>query len=352
MPARDLLLDEEPDHLALVGRLHLLGHDHLDPAVGARPSRAPRARPRPRCGRSRRSRRARLLGGLEQRVHRGRAVVRVVGVHVQVHVDEVAPRSRLRTAALPFGCGGARRRPRRGPRTRRRPGSTPARRARRRSGSRSRSASAGVATQPLELRRQRHRVARLEQQPELALVEHLLVLGEARGHRHGAPGQRAQQQLGGGAVPVEAATAMVGARRGAAPPSRRRGRRSARGRAAGAERRRRPAPPDRAARRSPASRARSGSLRSARRNSRSAPRSSSAENTISGGPSAALRAAGQVGAGPDHPVGAGEEALHHVARGGEAGGAPVEAPEQPLHERTRHLGRDERARWRSGRCPC
>ena len=31
-PALDLLLEEEPDHLALVGGLHLLGDDHLDPA--------------------------------------------------------------------------------------------------------------------------------------------------------------------------------------------------------------------------------------------------------------------------------------------------------------------------------
>ena len=50
-PARDLLLEEEADHLPLLGGLHLLADDHLDVAHLARRSGAPRARRRPRCGR-------------------------------------------------------------------------------------------------------------------------------------------------------------------------------------------------------------------------------------------------------------------------------------------------------------
>src|SRR5690242_14687348 len=32
-PARDLLAEEEPDHLALIGRLHFLAWDHDEPAT-------------------------------------------------------------------------------------------------------------------------------------------------------------------------------------------------------------------------------------------------------------------------------------------------------------------------------
>ena len=191
-PARDLLLDEEPDHLALVGGLDLLGHDHLDP-VGAlaRLERArdlvvvgdrDRAEPDPR-------------GGVEQRVHRRGAVRRVVGVHVQVDVDEVALGSALAAApVLPL----------------------PWRRAAISSNSASNSSATrdhsssgwaaamrgpkprdqlGPGDQPLELGGERERVARLEQQAELALAQRLLVLGQARHHRHGAAGQRAQHEL-------------------------------------------------------------------------------------------------------------------------------------------------------------
>ena len=72
-PARDLLLEEQADHLALVRGLDLLGHDDLD---AARPCRAPPGRRRSRCGRSSRSRPgpARLRGG-EQHLDRGGAVV-------------------------------------------------------------------------------------------------------------------------------------------------------------------------------------------------------------------------------------------------------------------------------------
>ena len=126
-PARDLLLDEEADHLALVGGLHLLGHDHLDP-VGplARLERAGDLvvvgdRDRAQAG---------ALGGVEQRVHGRGAVRRVVGVHVQVHVHEVAllePLAKLR-ACRPV-VAARRRSRRRAPRSARLCGPTRARRA-------------------------------------------------------------------------------------------------------------------------------------------------------------------------------------------------------------------------------
>ena len=69
-PARDLLLDEQADHLALLGRLDLLADDHLH-AVAGRLRRAPRARPRSRCGRSRRSLRGRVRGRSRAAPRRG-----------------------------------------------------------------------------------------------------------------------------------------------------------------------------------------------------------------------------------------------------------------------------------------
>jgi len=86
-PPRDLLLDEQPDDLALICRLDLLADDHGDPfglsasRVGARDlvvvgdrDRAQAASPR--------------LG--QQHLDRRRAVVGVVGVHVHVDVDHAA----------------------------------------------------------------------------------------------------------------------------------------------------------------------------------------------------------------------------------------------------------------------
>ena len=99
-PPRDLLLQEQPDHLALLGRLHLLRHDHphVAPLLRqlARRQRTgdlvvvgDRDRPEPA-----------LLRGIQEHVDRGRAVRRVVGVHVEVDVDrrpirEPAPHGRL-----------------------------------------------------------------------------------------------------------------------------------------------------------------------------------------------------------------------------------------------------------------
>ena len=98
-PARDLLLDEQPDHLALAGGLDLLADDHLD-AGRRRPARAPRARRRSRCGRSPRSPRGPVrVRRREQHLDGRRAVVRVVGVHVQVDVDQRPLRERARAAA-------------------------------------------------------------------------------------------------------------------------------------------------------------------------------------------------------------------------------------------------------------
>ena len=97
-PARDLLLDEEADHLALRRRLDLLADDHLDAVLRglARASMAPETSlwsvtaiaPSPR------------RGPRPAALHRRRAVVRVVGVHVQVDVDQVpAPRRRARPSS-------------------------------------------------------------------------------------------------------------------------------------------------------------------------------------------------------------------------------------------------------------
>ena len=192
MPALDLLLDEEADHLALVGGLHLLGDDHLDPvrALGClerpRDLVVVRDRDRPEPG---------GLGRLEQHVHRRGAVVRVVGVHVEVDVDVVARRKPLadrrlavrRVAARshapvdllePFGRGA--------------PlelvvGLLP------RSCRRSRSSLSTISR--CELGAQGLGVAWLEQQAALAVVERLLVLGQARDDGHGAARDRPKDVL-------------------------------------------------------------------------------------------------------------------------------------------------------------
>ena len=242
------------------------------------------------------------------------------------------------------GRGGARRSRRRAPRSGRRcaPTRAPvaarcdrARRARR--------SSAGSETQPLELagERRARRAARTAGRARRRASD-LLVLRAAATRPE--PRRR----------PARAAPAAARARRPPTPPpppgrapgtgprSRPPGRRAhavAQPRAAAARRARaRVAQPDRGA---PVA-ASSGSRRSARRKSRSAARSSSAENTISGGPSVgARRGRSEVGARADQPVVAGEEALHEVAGHAEAGGAPVEAAEQELHHAPRHLRRED-----------
>ena len=101
-PLGDLLLEEEADHLALLGGLHLLGDDHLDVVhpLGD-PPRLQRPgdlvvvgdRDRPEAA---------VAGRLQQHLDRGRAVAGVVGVHVQVDLDQRPrrqPRPQLRVAA-------------------------------------------------------------------------------------------------------------------------------------------------------------------------------------------------------------------------------------------------------------
>ena len=172
--------------------------------------------------------------------------------------------------------------------------------------------SCRVGEQPLELGRQRERVARLEQQAELAVAQRLLVLRAAapppaprrrparaaraaapgpmpRGRRHGDLRAREVLRLGAVARPGEAHAVAQAPR----------------------QRDRRARWPGRAARSSPASRASVGSRRSARRKSRSAPRSSSAENTISGVASPFVSGrCSRSAPGADHAVVAGEVALH------------------------------------------
>ena len=230
--ARDLLLDEEADHLALVGGLHLLGHDHLDP-VGAL-ARLERARHLVVVGDRDRAE-ADPLGGVEQRVHRRRAVGRVVGVHVQVHVHEVA-----------LGEPLAQRRAARSVAWRR--AAISAYSSSKRSAVRDHSSSGWARSiraaklaeqrrlgeQPLELGGERERVARLEQQAELAVAQRLLVLRQPRRHRaRRRPPARAARAAAPARCPPTPPP-RSGRARGAAPPSRPPGRRAARGRAAGA----------------------------------------------------------------------------------------------------------------------
>ena len=108
-PALDPLLEEEADHLPLLGRLHLLGDDHLDRRTRSAISRAAKRtrdlvvvgdRDRPEAA---------LAGGREQRLDRRRAIGRVIGVHVQVDVDRTSagdPAADARVAARIVAPGG------------------------------------------------------------------------------------------------------------------------------------------------------------------------------------------------------------------------------------------------------
>ena len=110
-PLGDLLLEEEADHLALLGGLHLLGDDHLDVAhLGGDLARLQRAGDLVVVGDRDRAEAA-VAGGLQQHLDRGRAVGRVVGVHVQVDLDQLAAASRARTSGSPGGRGDGRQAP-------------------------------------------------------------------------------------------------------------------------------------------------------------------------------------------------------------------------------------------------
>ena len=336
-PARDLLLDEEADHLALRRGLDLLGDDHLDAVLLRLGARVERAGDLVVVGHRDRAE-ALLARGGEQHVDRRGAVVGVVGVHVQVDVDQLARRQPRAHLAVGRAAGaGGRPRPRRAPRSARPRALQASSGAVAATASREPAAQVVVGQQPRQLGGQRLDVAGLEQQPELAVAQHLLVGRQPRGDRHGAGAERAHEQ-----------------RRERAPGRPRRRRRC----------RRRPAPaprsPPRAVTTSTRSRRRlrsalvraptgvktvarqgtsSGSRRSARRNSRSAWRSSWSMNASRSSSPAAARSGVSAPARSDL-VGRREGALHQLARGVERRGARVEPAEEALDEAARDLGRD------------
>ena len=106
-PARDLLGEEEADHLALVGGLHLLARDHDEVAAAGQLDRLERAAEDVVVGDGDRAEALRL-GVVEQLLDRDLAVVRPRGVQVQVGDDPVAVAERLGASAT----GASRRRPR------------------------------------------------------------------------------------------------------------------------------------------------------------------------------------------------------------------------------------------------
>jgi hypothetical protein len=184
--AWDLLLDEEADHLALVGGLDLLPDDHLDPVLGGLGARLVGAGDLVVVG-HRDGAQAPLAGGGEEHVDRRDAVVGVVGVHVQVDLDERPPGEPLVDLARdPDGRPAAGRQlavdlldlvghalPRE-------------------IGPGGHTCGARVARQALELPGQHVDVARLEQQPVVA--QHFLVGGQAGGDGDGARAERAHEE--------------------------------------------------------------------------------------------------------------------------------------------------------------
>ena len=93
-PARDLLLEEEADHLALAVRLHLFARDHDEVSAAGELDPLERAAERVVVG-DRDSAQADLLRVVEQLCGRRRAIVRPVRVHVQVDDDPVAAFERV-----------------------------------------------------------------------------------------------------------------------------------------------------------------------------------------------------------------------------------------------------------------
>ena len=317
-PARDLLLDEQADHLALLGGLHLLADDHLD-AVRLRPRLVgagdlvvvgDRDRTEPAAARLR-----------QQHLDRRRAVVGVVGVHVQIDVDQRSRRQRPAQHRRAAAVVPARDQPAvdaleilAGPREAERLaqlGGVPAQ----------------AFTQPVvaddarEVRRKRLGVAGAELEPSPAFRQHLLVGRDrardrddaARERAHEDPGRRAGA-LGGEHEHVAAAQRLRGGQLAGIDEAHALTQRAAeRGRC-----RQRPRGPDR---RAPV--VSGGSRRSARRKVRSAARSSSAIITSST-PSAPAVRRERVRAGRDHLVVTGEEARHQLARRAVAHRARIE----------------------------
>ena len=195
-------------------------------------------------------------------------------------------------------------------------------------------AQVAVGHQAAELRGERLDVVGLEEQPGLAVGQQLLVDRQARRDRHRA----------GGLARARSAPARARRRR-----RRRRGcRRRASASCASSTKRTRSS---RSARsgveddgpRSECTTASHGSAgssrRSARRNTRSAPRSSSSRKAMRTRPSSARGGRGSgVGAGRDDRVVAREEAAQQLRGRPVRGGARVEAPEDELHDLARDLG--------------
>ncbi len=337
--ARDLLLDEEADHLALAGGLDLLADDDLDAEALGLLARLERAGDLVVIGDGDRAQ-ALLARGRQQHLDRRGAVAAVVRVHVQVDVDEravaqapahgrvaapvVAPRRDARVDLLQLarhatpGQPGAHGR---------------ARLAERR-------AQRGVAHDPPERRRERVGVAHLEQEAALLVAGHLLVGGQPAGHRNDAraDGPQHQARRRDGALGGRYQDVGAGQQIGLGPPSRlgeahapaqllaQRGAR--RGPACAEDRRlpfqRRVHAPQRAH-----EEAQGGTLLL----------------VDEGDPDgAAVRRRGaleRVGARQHDAVVAGEEAAHEVARGGEARQPRVEAPEDELDDLARDLRGDD-----------
>ena len=284
-PARDLLLDEQADDLALVGGLDLLADDHLDAVLGGLGARVVGAgdlvvvghRDRAR-GRRRAPSPAARRPASRSRCEWSVCMCRSTSISLRLA-------SRARTSGLRVRVVAQRRQPgvdrldlvgHARPRELRR---AVARRARRRP---ARSASSRDARRS-SCCGEHVDVAGLEVQAEVAVAQHLLVDRHARRRAGTAPAPSARISTPGAVTwPSEAATTT------SAPRERRvlvvdhvhavAQARAQRRDGAGLASRRRPptaAPP--------------GSRRSARRKSRSAPRSSRSEKTIRSGPSARAR---------------------------------------------------------------
>ena len=351
-PARDELLDEQPDHLALVGRLHLLGDDDLDP-VGPLAG-LQRARDLVVVGDCDRAQPA-LLRGFEQPLDRRSAIVGVVGVHVEVDVDYVAGRQPPADGAVarPVAASGDLAVERIELVRDARPlelwvdGLDPVAEIRQ---------QVAMLDQPGELGGQRVRVARLEQQPAVAVGERLLVLWKTRRHGDRAAGHRAERQLRRRRHPGRRRHHDVGARQvlhlRALPRAG-----EAHAVADGPGQRRRGLGPRLAGpdgrlpgqvRRQPAQGAQEEAHRGALLLGH-------VEDLDELGLGLARWARHELRAGLDHAVVAREVASHEVAGGGEAGGAAVEAAEQERDQAARDLGREDSLRGRVERpdvqCP-
>jgi len=193
-PLGNLLFQEQADHLPLARRLHLLGDDHLDPAHplghlsgGERSRDLVVIRDRDRTE-------AAIAGGREQHLHGGRAIRRVVGVHVKVDVDAPPPRQPPPEGPVALRIVAAKAQAtvdlldlvdHRGPVADRVP-----------PGSRQVSAQPRLGDQPLDLTRQRDRVPGGEQKPSLSLPGQLLVERQLGGDRDRPRGQPRPDQPG------------------------------------------------------------------------------------------------------------------------------------------------------------